>query len=74
MEDPTARLVEALDRLRATEGPQQAEVELTRHLRGARYYQDESRHAPPVVPPSEGTTQDPPDAIPDGPSDDPGEP
>jgi hypothetical protein len=66
VEDPTARLVEALDRLRATEGPQQAEVELTRHLRGARYYQDESRHAPPVVPP--------PDAIPDGPSDDPGEP
>jgi predicted component of type VI protein secretion system len=53
-DDPASSLVEALDRLRATEAPQAAEVELARHLRGARYYQEESRHGLPVVgePPS----------------------
>jgi hypothetical protein len=62
LEDPTSTLVEALDRLRATEGPLPVEAELARHLRGARYYQEESRHGLPVI----GEVEDPP---PEGPGD-----
>lgn len=49
--EPISTLVEALDRLRATESPQPVEAELARHLRGARYYQEqeESRHGLPVI-------------------------
>lgn len=43
-EDPTARLIQALDRLRATQELRPVETELVRALRGARYYQDESHH------------------------------
>jgi len=58
-DDPTSSLVEALDRLRATEGPQLVEAELARQLRGARYYHDDSRLGLPVIgealtPPPEG--------------------
>jgi hypothetical protein len=62
-DDPTASLVEVLDRLRATEGPLPVETELARHLRGARYYQEESRHGLPVI--DEAATP-PPEAA-DGP-------
>jgi hypothetical protein len=48
-DDPTSMLVEALDRLRATDAQQPVDAELARHLRGARYYQEESRHGLPVI-------------------------
>jgi hypothetical protein len=41
--DPTRSLVEALDRLRATEEPRPSETAVIRALRGAKYYQEESR-------------------------------
>lgn len=40
--DPTRALIEALDRLRATEEPLPSELAVIRALRGAKYYQDES--------------------------------
>ena len=42
--DPTRALIEALDRLRATEEPLPSELAVIRALRGAKYYQDESTH------------------------------
>ena len=47
-EDPTAALIEALDRLRATATVRPADVEVVRMLRGMRHYQEESRHGVPV--------------------------
>ena len=47
--DPTSALVQALDRLRATQELRPVETELVRALRGARYYQDESRHDLPIL-------------------------
>jgi hypothetical protein len=48
-EDPTTTLIQALDRLRATQELRPVETELIRALRGARYYQDESRHDLPTL-------------------------
>ncbi len=62
-DEPTSALVEALDRLRATEGQLPVEAELARHLRGARYYQEESRHGLPVI----GEAETPPPEEADGP-------
>ena len=42
--DPNRTLIEALDRLRATEEPRPSELAVIRALRGAKYYQDESTH------------------------------
>lgn len=42
-QDPTAPLVEALDRLRATDELRPADAQMVRLLRGAKYYQEESR-------------------------------
>ena len=42
--DPNQALIEALDRLRATEEPRPSEAAVARALRGAKYYQDESRY------------------------------
>ena len=47
--DPTAALIQALDRLRATHELRPVETELVRALRGARYYQEESRHDLPLI-------------------------
>ncbi len=49
MTDPTTVLIQALDRLRATQELGPVETELVRALRGARYYQEESRHDLPVL-------------------------
>ena len=46
-EDPTASLIQALDRLRATATVRPADVEVVRMLRGMRHYQEESRHGSP---------------------------
>ena len=48
-DDPTSLLIQALDRLRATQELRPVETELVRALRGARYYQDESHHDLPVL-------------------------
>lgn len=58
--DPTAALVEALDRLRATAELCPVEVELMRAMRGARIYQEESRHGLPVIPDPEAPPPAPP--------------
>jgi hypothetical protein len=47
--DPTTPLIQALDRLRATQELRPVETELVRALRGARHYQDESRHDLPIL-------------------------
>ncbi len=52
--DPTASLIQALDRLRATAELRPADVEVVRMLRGVRHYQEESRHGLPVVADSAG--------------------
>jgi hypothetical protein len=36
------------------------EIELARHLRGTRYYQEESRHGLPVIPDSDQPEAAPP--------------
>jgi hypothetical protein len=46
--DPTAALIAALDRLRATDELRSVETELMRAM-GARHYQEESRHGLPVI-------------------------
>lgn len=66
--DPTAVLVEALDRLRATAELRPVEEELMRAMRGARHYQEESRHGLPVIPDPEAQEQ----AEPHDPASDPG--
>lgn len=47
IEEPTAALVEVLDRLRATQADVRTEETTRRHLRGQKYYHDQK---PPVVP------------------------
>lgn len=49
VDDPTAPLIQALDRLRATQELRPVESELVRALRGVKYYQEESRHDLPVL-------------------------
>lgn len=48
-DDPTAALIQALDRLRATHELRPVETELARALRGVRHYQEESRHDLPII-------------------------
>jgi len=47
--DPNAKLIEALDRLRATNELGPVERELAATIRGAKYYQDESRTGLPIL-------------------------
>jgi hypothetical protein len=54
-------LIQALDRLRATHELRPVDQELVRALRGARVYQDESRHDLPILDDPAGD-----DAEPDG--------
>jgi hypothetical protein len=63
--DATNALVQALDRLRATQELRPVETELVRALRGARFYQEESRHDLPIIEDSEPEDHDglPPDQI-----------
>ncbi|MBA3937488.1 MAG: hypothetical protein H0X38_08500 [Planctomycetes bacterium] len=49
VEDPTSTLVQALDRLRATDAVRPADDAMVRMLRGMRHYQEESRHGLPVI-------------------------
>jgi hypothetical protein len=48
-EDPNAKLIEALDRLRATNELGPVERELAATIRGAKYYQEESRTGLPIL-------------------------
>jgi hypothetical protein len=48
-EDPNAKLIEALDRLRAMNALAPVESELAATLRGAKYYQEESRTELPIL-------------------------
>ena len=48
-DDPPSALIQALDRLRATQELRPVETELVRALRGARHYQEESRHDLPII-------------------------
>lgn len=59
--DPTSALVQALDRLRATQELRPVETELVRALRGARYYQEESRHDLPILSDPEADLADEPE-------------
>lgn len=65
IEDPTAPLIQALDRLRATQELRPVEHELVRALRGARHYQEESRHDLPVLDDPEADDRErlPPDQV-----------
>lgn len=65
IEDPTAPLIQALDRLRATQELRPVESELVRALRGARHYQEESRHDLPVLDDPAGDDHEhlPPDQV-----------
>jgi hypothetical protein len=56
--------VEALDRLRATDTVLPVEADLARHLRGTRYYQEESRHGLPIIPDPDGPAELPPTTTP----------
>lgn len=47
--EATSPLIQALDRLRATQELRPVEAELVRTLRGVRHYQDESRHDLPLL-------------------------
>ena len=47
--EPTPPLIQALDRLRATQELRPVESDLVRALRGARHYQEESRHDLPLL-------------------------
>ncbi len=49
LDDPTATLIQALDRLRATHELRPVETELARMLRGVRHYKEESSHDLPVI-------------------------
>ena len=49
VEDPNAKLIEALDRLRATNELGSAESELVATVRGVKYYQEESRTGLPIL-------------------------
>ncbi len=64
-DDPTTLLIQALDRLRATHELRPVDQEVVRALRGARVYQDESRHDLPVLddPASEHHDGLPPDQV-----------
>jgi hypothetical protein len=55
--EATTQLIEALDRLRATNELTPGESELARTLRGVKYYQDESRTGLPIIPDSQGASQ-----------------
>ena len=65
LNDPTTVLIQALDRLRATQELRPVETELVRALRGARYYQDESHHDLPTLDDPTPIDQDglPPDQV-----------
>lgn len=63
-DDPTSPLIQALDRLRATHELRPVEAELVRALRGAKHYQDESRHDLPILDdPGSDHDQLPPDQV-----------
>ena len=49
VDDPNAKLIEALDRLRATNELGPVEHELAATIRGAKYYQEESRTGLPIL-------------------------
>jgi len=63
--ETTSVLIQALDRLRATQELCPVETELVRALRGARYYQEESRHDLPILDDPEQAEHDelPPDQV-----------
>lgn len=63
-DDPTAALIQALDRLRATHELRPVETEVVRALRGVRHYQEESRHDLPIIDDPERAEHDlPPDQV-----------
>jgi len=62
-DDPTAVLIQALDRLRATHELRPVETELVRALRGVRHYQEESRHDLPVIDDPKRSGGLPPDQV-----------
>lgn len=61
--DPTTPLIQALDRLRATQELRPVETELVRAMRGARHYQEESRHDLPILDDPGTDEQLPPDQV-----------
>jgi hypothetical protein len=64
-DEPTSPLIQALDRLRATQELRPVETELVRALRGVRHYQEESRHDLPLLDDPARVDQDhlPPDQV-----------
>jgi hypothetical protein len=68
--EATVQLIEALDRLRATNDLAPGETELARTLRGVKYYQEESRTGLPIIadPASSSSSTATPDATPKKPA------